>query len=241
MMQQQLTLNVGIRDGHRFSSFFVTPENAELLGILKRGFEQHFPQIFLWGDTLAGKSHLLQACCENYYQAGLMAAYFPLKTCAQYGLRMLAGLENKHLVVIDELDAVIGQRDWEEALVHLINACRANNQPLLFAARTSPREMVCALPDFSSRLLWGPDYRVHVMSEEQCMQAMAWRAHQRGFELPTHVMKYIQRHYPHDIKTLVTMLNRLDAASLTKGRKVTREFIREVMQDSVSPAQAVLQ
>ena len=47
MMQQQLTLNVGIRDGHRFSSFFVTPENAELLGILKRGFEQHFPQIFL--------------------------------------------------------------------------------------------------------------------------------------------------------------------------------------------------
>jgi chromosomal replication initiation ATPase DnaA len=29
------------------------------------------------------------------------------------------------------------------------------------------------------------------------------------------------------------MLNRLDAASLIKGRKVTREFIREVMQDSI--------
>ncbi len=232
MNQQQLTLNVGMRDGNKFSSFFVTPENAELLGILKRGFEQVFPQIFLWGDALAGKSHLLHACCERYYQQGLMAAYLPLKTCARYGLRMLAGVEQKQLIVIDELDAIIGLRDWEEAIVHLVNTCRANNQPLLFAGRSSPRELECSLPDFASRLLWGPDYRVHVMRPEQCMQAMAWRAHQRGFELPAHVMKYIQRNYPHDIATLMTMLNRLDRASLTKGRKVTREFIREVMQDS---------
>lgn len=231
-MNQQLTLNVGMRDGHRFSSFFVTPENAELLGVLKRGFEQEFPQMFLWGDTLAGKSHLLHACCDNYYQQGLMAAYLPLKTCAQYGVRMLAGLENKHLVVVDELDAIIGQRDWEEALVHLINACRANAQPLLFAARTNPREMECVLPDFASRLLWGPDYRVHVMSDEQCIQAMRWRAHQRGFELPAHVVKYIERHFPHDIITLMSMLDRLDTASLTKGRKITREFIREIMSNS---------
>jgi DnaA family protein len=231
-MSQQLTLNVGMRDGHRFSSFFVTPENAELLGVLKRGFEQHFPQLFLWGDSLAGKSHLLQACCENYYQQGLRAAYLPLRTCAQYGLRVLSGLEGKHLVVLDELDTVIGQRDWEVALMYLINTCRANNQPLLLAARTNPREMACVLPDLGSRLLWGPDYRVHVMREEQCMQAMAWRAHQRGFELPAHVIKYIERHYPHDIAALMTMLNRLDAASLTEGRKITREFIRAVMQDS---------
>lgn len=230
-MSQQLTLNVGIRDGHRFSSFFVTPENAELLGILKRGFEQHFPQIFLWGETMAGKSHLLQACCDNYHQQGLRVAYLPLQTCSQYGLRILSGVESKHLVIIDELDSIIGQRDWEEALTFLINACRANQQPLLFAARISPREMACALPDFASRLLWGPDYRVHVMREEQCIQAMAWRAHQRGFDLPTHVMQYIQRHYPNNMQTLITLLDRLDAASLVRGRKVTREFIREVMGD----------
>ena len=231
-MNQQLTLNVGIRDGFRFSSFFVTPENAELLGILKRGFEQYAPQVFLWGDALAGKSHLLQACCDNYYQQGLMAAYLPLNTCAKYGSRVLVGLENTHLVVIDELDCIIGQRDWEEALMHLINRCRAMNIPLLFAARTNPREMKCVLADFASRLLWGPNFRVYTLSEAQCMQAMAWRAHQRGFELPAHVMKYIERHYPHDMKTLMALLNRLDEVSLTRGRKISRELIREVMRDS---------
>lgn len=231
-MSQQLTLNVGLHDGHRFSSFFVTPENAELLGILKRGFGQYFPQMFLWGDTQSGKSHLLQACCEQYYQQGLQAAYIPLASCKQYGLRVLSGLESKHLVAVDELDSVIGQRDWEVALMGLINTCRANEQPLLLAARTNPREMQCVLPDFGSRLLWGPDYRVHAMHREQCMQAMAWRAHQRGFELPAHVIKYIERHYPQDIGALIHMLNRLDTASLSEGRKITREFIREVMGDS---------
>ncbi len=230
MTQQQLTLNVGMRDGHRFSSFFVTPENAELLGVLKRGLEQQFPQLFLWGETHAGKSHLLQACCEDYHQRGLLAAYLPMEQCARYGGRMLAGLENKHLIALDDLDVIIGQRDWEMALMSLINTCRANNQPLLVAARTNPRELKCVLPDFASRLLWGPNYRIHALHDEQVIQAMAWRAHKRGFELPENVMKYIERHYPQDITTLMAMLDRLDAASLSRGRKITREFIREVMQ-----------
>ncbi|MEZ5451214.1 MAG: DnaA regulatory inactivator Hda [Thiothrix sp.] len=230
-MTQQLTLNVGMREGHRFSSFFVTPENAELLGILKQGFGQYFPQLFLWGETEAGKSHLLQAYCEQYYQQGLLAAYLPLKSCMHYGLRVLGGIESKHLVAIDELDAVIGQRDWELALMNLINNCRASDRPLLMAARINPRQMHCALPDFASRLLWGADYRVHPVQGGQCFQAMAWRAHQRGFDLPEHVMKYIKRHFPADMPTLMAVLDRLDKASLTRGRRITREFIREVMQD----------
>lgn len=233
-MNQQLTLNVGLHDGHRFSSFFVTPENAELLGVLKRGFGQDFPQMFLWGDVQSGKSHLLQACCEQYYQQGLQAAYIPLGVCMKYGYGVLNGLADKHLLAIDDLDGVIGQRGWEVALMGLINTCRANEQALLLAARTNPREMRCVLPDFGSRLLWGPDYRVHAMHREQCIQAMAWRAHQRGFELPAHVIKYIERHYPQDIGTLMNMLNRLDSASLSEGRKITREFIREVMGDSAT-------
>ncbi len=148
-----------------------------------------------------------------------MAAYLPLSTCAKYGVRVLAGVEGKHLVAVDELDAIIGQRDWEVALMNLINTCRANNQPLLMAARTNPREMHCVLPDFASRLLWGPDYRVHPVHDAQCIQAMAWRAHKRGFELPQHVMKYIERHYPLNMTTLMAMLDRLDAASLTRGRQ----------------------
>lgn len=234
-MTQQLTLNIGMRDGNSFSSFFVTPENAELLGILKRGFEQHCPQLFLWGKAHAGKSHLLQAYCETYHQKGLMAAYLPLGTCAQYGVRMLNGLENKHLIALDEVDAVIGKRVWEKALMNLSNHCRANGIPLLFAGRTNPRDAKCALADFSSRLLWGPNYQLHVMEGNQCVQAMTWRARQRGFDLSDHVIKYIERHYSNDMETLMRMLERLDAASLIKRRKITREFIREVMQQDKTP------
>ncbi len=140
-MSQQLTLNVGRRDGFRFSSFFVTPDNAELLGILKNGFEAHFPQIFLWGDAQVGKSHLLQAYCHHYYQRGLMAAYLPLSTCAQYGTRMLVGLETKQLVVIDDLDSIIGKRDWEEALMHVRIAFRFVCIPARMRFMVSLQEM----------------------------------------------------------------------------------------------------
>lgn len=230
-MSQQLNLNVARRDGHRFSSFFVTPENAELLGILKRSFERDFPQIFLWGETQAGKSHLLQAYCENYYQQGLMAAYLPLGTCAQYGVRMLFGLESKHLVVVDELDAIIGQRDWEEALTNLINTCRSRQQPLMFAARQNPREMDCVLPDFASRLLWGPVHRVHLPDQAQALQAFRWRAYQRGFEVSEAAAAYIATHFPHDIRSLMAILDRLDRQSLTTRQRITQPFIRKILRD----------
>lgn len=226
---QQLTLNVGMHDGHRFSSFFVTPENAELLGVLKHGFEQHFSQLTLWGESTAGKSHLLQSCCETYYQQGLMAAYLPLARFARYGTRVFEGLASKHLIAVDDLDVIVGQREWEVALTHLMNSCRANEQPLILAGRTNPREMEGSLADFASRLLWGPDYRVIPLQGEQCLQAFAWRAHQRGFDLPADVIKYIERHYTLDMTTLMALLDRLDKASLMHGRKVTREFIRKVI------------
>lgn len=226
---QQLTLNVGMRDGQRFRSFFATPENAELLSVLKSLDSANLTQVFLWGEAQAGKSHLLQACCELYYSQGLMAAYLPLARFAAGGIPMLEGLEHKDFIAIDDLDAVIGDKAWEMALMRLINQCRANNQRLLLAARTNPRTMECALPDLASRLLWGPSYRVTPLQGGQAIQAMVWRARQRGFDLPEHVIKYIERHYARDMATLMALLERLDNASLTHGRKITREFVRAIM------------
>jgi DnaA family protein len=53
---------------------------------------------------------------------------------------------------LDDLQAIAGKADWEEALFHLFNRLRDSGRRLLIAASTSPRELPVKLADLKSRL-----------------------------------------------------------------------------------------
>ena len=77
MSSQQLTLNVSLRDGFRFASFFVDKppgnsvrSNHEVVSVLKafvsgddalHNASRTFQQNLLWGEKNTGKTHLLQS------------------------------------------------------------------------------------------------------------------------------------------------------------------------------------
>lgn len=66
MASEQLTLNVNLKEGLRFESFYVDANsaNAETLQILKSFVDSNQQQQnIIWGESSSGKTHLLQACC----------------------------------------------------------------------------------------------------------------------------------------------------------------------------------
>ncbi len=224
----QLSLNIALLDGFDFASFYSLPENADVLASLQTSFWQTFPQVFLFGESGSGKSHLLQACCYQAQEQHDSAAYLSLRQLSAYGVKVLEGLDACALLAVDDLEVVMGDPEWEASLFHLINRCRQNKQPLLLAARDNPHELPCLLPDLASRLLWGPIYRINKLAEADALKAFKWRAQQRGFQITDYVVNYIGRHYARDIQSLMMVLDRLDTASLNKSRKITRNFVQEV-------------
>ena len=63
----------------------------------------------LWGERGTGKSHLLQAMCTRIAGQGGRSAYLPLGEHAALEPGMLQGLEQLHLVCMDDMDAVAGR------------------------------------------------------------------------------------------------------------------------------------
>ena len=112
-------------------------------------------------------------------------------------------------------------------MFHLINRCRQNGQPLLLAANEDPHKLTCVLPDLGSRLVWGPAYKIYELDEPSALAAFKWRAYKRGLEIPEHIIKYINKNFPKDIRSLMLTLDQIDKASLNKGRKITRSLIQE--------------
>ena len=230
---QQLTLNVGLRDGFRFRSFFTEAQskNAETVAILSNFTDSgDSQQVILWGQPQSGKTHLLQSCCARLTASQHVISYIPLKHMMHYGVEIFSGLSFSKLIALDDIDCIIGNKDWEMALFKLINQCRESAQKLLMSSRNNPRRMDCVLPDLASRLIWGETYQLHALSDTDKPKALQARAELRGFELSDKVIEYLYRRYPRDIESLMQLLDTLDKESLREKKVITIPFVRKVLE-----------
>lgn len=185
------------------------------------------PQLYLWGGEGSGKTHLLQGACQRAGDRGLPAAYLSLAEVPHPGV--LEGLEQLGLVALDDVQAVVGQPVWEEALFDLINRLREQAVPLLLAAREPPSALPVRLPDLASRLGWGPVLRLEPLDDETKLALLKSRASERGVDLPDEVGRYLMAHLPRDLPSLLDGLDRLDRASMERQRRITLPLAREVL------------
>lgn len=232
MSSEQLALNVNLKEGLRFESFYAenNGENSELVNILKSFLEsQEAQQNIIWGESLSGKTHLLQACCARHAANKATVSYIPLKVLGLYGHEVLKGLTRSSLVVVDDVDSVIGDKLWETALFNLINQTRDNHQHVLLSSTSNPRQLNCLLPDLASRLIWGGSYQLRILNDDDKPKALKARAAQRGFELNDRVIEYLFRHYPRDIESLMAVLDKLDKESLRLKTKITVPFLKQIL------------
>lgn len=232
-LSEQLTLNVKLRDGFHFDSFYLDSEdsNGELVKLLQSlATSAEAQQNSIWGEKHSGKTHLLQACCAEAATHNCSVSYIPLSVFKVNGIGVLEGLSQSQLLVIDDIDEVLGDREWEVALFNLINITRENNQSLLLSSTENPRQLKCLLPDLASRLIWGGIYQLHALTDVDKPKALQTRAEQRGFKLSDRVIDYVYRRYPRDIESLMEILNILDEESLRQKTIITVPFAKQVLK-----------
>lgn len=227
-MNPQLPLGISLRDDATLGNF-VAGENRQLLAELARlSAERGEASLYLWGPRGCGKSHLLQAACHAACEHGRASVYLPLGE-AGIAPEVLEGLERLELVCIDDLDRVAGDGAWEEALFHLYNRLRARGGIWLAAADRSPGVLPIALADLASRLAWGASYRVKGLSDEDRVELLVERAASRGLDVSAETAIYLVRRAPRETGVLLTLLERLDEASMSAKRRITIPFVKEVL------------
>lgn len=227
---RQLPLDLRLRDASRFVGFYpggnhLARDAVEALAV---GVGMTETQILLHGPAGVGKTHLLQAACHQGHERGEPVAYLPLAEVASASpLAVLDGLECSRLVALDDLDAVVGQGDWDEALFGLLNRLRDGGCRVLMASAHAPDGLGSRLPDLTSRLSWGPVFRLQTPEDGDLKRILAQRAVLRGLELPEAVAEYLLRHYRRDLVALLELLDRLDLAALAEQRRLTIPFVRD--------------
>ena len=226
----QLALPLQLADHAVFASFFGAGNEAllaTLTGISDIEAENASPGCWIWGAPSTGKTHLLQAVCDR---AGDRAVYLPMSMLRDTGPAILDGVSAREIVCIDDIHAVLGHDDWEEALFGLCNEAIDGGARMVVSAASAPRESAAELPDLASRLQRLAVFQVRGLDDAQRVCALQLRSKHRGLDLPDETARYLMKRSRRDMASLYELLDRLDAAALQAKRRLTVPFVRGVLE-----------
>jgi len=228
-MRHQLPLDFEFNNELTFDSFVADSNRETIDALQKMVSDAGEAYLYLWGAAGVGKSHLLHAVCQSIASLGKPVALLPLQYHDQYTPAILEGLENLALVCIDDIHAVAGKYDWEEALFHFFNRMHAKKTRLLVSASCPPAQLTMQLSDLKSRLTWGLVLQLRTGDDRQKMEVLQKRAQIRGMELNDEVGRFLITRYSRDMLSLMKLLDVLDEASLSEQRRLTIPFIKQYL------------
>ncbi len=225
----QLVLPLRLADHAVFATFLNTGNEAlvGLLGDLARSDMSGGNGCWLWGAPSTGKTHLLQAACER---ADERSIYLPMRLLSDADPGVLEGLASRDLVCIDDIEQIVGDDTWERALFNLCNDITEADSRLIVAASASPRECPITLPDLKSRLSRLPTFHLRPLADADRVTALQLRARHRGLDLPSETARYLLSRSRRDMRSLYSLLDRLDLEALRAKRRLTIPFVRDVMK-----------
>lgn len=178
--------------------------------------------IYLWGLPASGKSHLLKAT-QTYYKG----EYFNADTFPD----SLTFVPDAPIICIDDVNLL--NEAQQDTLFNLYNKwqlLKARDQAftLIVSGDAAPKFMVIR-EDLRNRLGWGLVYGIETLSDGDAQLAFAQRAFDKGLPLSKEVTPWLFTHYTRDIRTLLALLDALDAYSLAHKRTITLPLLKDFL------------
>lgn len=225
-MTEQLALPFALGERGMFRHF-VAGRNGEIVERLRRlgrGSGNSFDCVWLFGDAGTGKTHLLQAVCNDQPNA----AYIPAREFTTAG-DSIEAYGRFDTVTVDDVPEWIGAETSERGLMSLYNVLRGRRACLVLTAHRSPRDLTFTLPDLASRLRAAACYRLAPLDDRDKLRLLSGVAKERGIELPDEVARFLLARTSRDQGELLGVLDQLDRASLAQGRRLTVPFVKQTL------------
>jgi chromosomal replication initiator protein len=230
-----------------FDSFIVGKPNEFAYACARRVAEHPsspgFNPLFLYGGVGLGKTHLMHAIGIELTRNGHSrpsVAYMSAETFmyrfiaairAQSTLEFKDQLRSVDVLMIDDLQFLVGKDNTQEEFFHTFNALVESGKQIVVSADKSPSEISGLGDRLRTRLGCGMVADLHATTFELRISILEAKATRAGANVPGKVMEFLAHRITTNVRELEGALNRLIAHANLFNRPITLETAQEVLHD----------
>ncbi|HEX3982843.1 MAG TPA: chromosomal replication initiator protein DnaA [Acidisoma sp.] len=233
-----------------FDTFVVGKPNEFAFACASRVADQPsspgFNPLFLYGGVGLGKTHLMHAIAwklqtgkrtsaPSVSVAYMSAEKFMYKFIAairnQSTIEFKDNLRSVDVLMIDDLQFLIGKDNTQEEFFHTFNALVDAGKQIVVSADKSPSDLSGLEDRLRTRLGCGMVADLHATTFELRISILEAKAAKASVSVPPRVLEFLAHKITSNIRELEGALNRLVAHSALFQRPITLETTQEVLHD----------
>ncbi|GBR54464.1 chromosome replication initiator DnaA [Neokomagataea thailandica NBRC 106555] len=228
-----------------FDSFVVGKPNEFAYACARRVAEKPsspgFNPLFLYGGVGLGKTHLMHAIGSELTKTGNVSVAY--MSAEKFMYRFIAAIRSQStmefkeqlrsvdVLMIDDLQFLIGKDNTQEEFFHTFNALVDAGRQIIVSADKSPSDLSGLEDRLRTRLGCGMVADIHATTFELRISILEAKAKASGTTVPAKVLEYLAHKITTNVRELEGALNRLIAHADLVGRPVTLDTTQDVLKD----------
>lgn len=228
-----------------FDSFVVGKPNEFAYACARRVAEKPsspgFNPLFLYGGVGLGKTHLMHAIGSELTKTGRVSVAY--MSAEKFMYRFIAAIRSQStmefkeqlrsvdVLMIDDLQFLIGKDNTQEEFFHTFNALVDAGRQIIVSADKSPSDLSGLEDRLRTRLGCGMVADIHATTFELRISILEAKAKASGTVVPAKVLEYLAHKITTNVRELEGALNRLIAHADLVGRPVTLDTTQDVLKD----------
>lgn len=230
-MPEQYPLYFEFRANQTFDDFYAGANQSIIDDLKCCILNEGEQQIFIWAKTGQGKSHLLQSCCHYAQSHEIQSFYFDLARFRRHNAAIFLDLDDYEVVCVDNVDWIIGQPKWEQALSAFMQRHYERGHRLILSATNLPNHLTFKISDVKASLSWGLMVHIKTLVNTNNIDALIFRADAMGIEISPQVGRFIMIQHQNELDKLWHLLAKLDRATLAAKRRLTIPFLKQLLSE----------
>jgi chromosomal replication initiator protein len=239
MLDEQMVLS----PDYSFDGFVVGPGNrlahAAAMAVASKLGRAYNP-FFVHGGVGLGKTHLLQAICQQLLlqQPTARISYISCSTfmdafhdCVKAGRmgEFRHRFRNVDLLVIDDIHFLSKREQTQEEFFHTFNALHQSGRQIVLSSDAAPAE----IPDLEERLVSRFNSGLVARMERPCYETrvniLKAKARLHNLQMPDDVPAYVAARIDSNIRELEGALTKVRGLAMATGREIDLELAKEAI------------
>ncbi len=240
---------------YSFENFVTGPTNrmahAACQAVAERPGKTYNP-LFIHGAPGLGKTHLLQATCQEilrrqddtriiYLSCDSFINHF--MECVQSGdMHQFRNIYRNRVdvLVIDDIHFLAGHDRTQEEFFHTFNTLYQQSRQIILSSDSPPNE----IPELEDRLISRFNSGLVTRVERPCFETrcaiVAKKARLRGINLPENVVRHIASRVETNIRELEGAITKIQGYAMLNGGRYDLETARQALEDMVPPSERMV-